>query len=187
MSNEKLHLTTAQIKRYKRDILLNYFVSGGAAFVIIGALGKIQHYGWADYVLPIAMGVEALIFVVYAFIKPDIHVESSVEGVTDEVNNAELILELKAVKETVSEVAANLSLLNSSTQGFKNLNTEFQKMSDTVHELNGMYSKLNEVANSMTSTAADAQRAKDQMSTLADNLTKLNQVYSNMISAMQPK
>ena len=50
--------------------LLNIFVCVGAAIVIIGALFKIQHYALADVTLPIGLGTEALIFLVYAILPP---------------------------------------------------------------------------------------------------------------------
>lgn len=39
----------------------------GAAVVILGAMGKIMHYEWANTMLPIGLGTEAVIFVLYAF------------------------------------------------------------------------------------------------------------------------
>lgn len=39
----------------------------GAAVVILGAMGKIMHYDWADVMLPVGLGTEALIFILYAF------------------------------------------------------------------------------------------------------------------------
>lgn len=39
----------------------------GAAIVILGAMGKIMHYDWADVALPLGLGTEALIFILYAF------------------------------------------------------------------------------------------------------------------------
>lgn len=42
----------------------------GASVVIIGALGKINHYSWAPVVLPIGMGVEAFLFALGCLDKP---------------------------------------------------------------------------------------------------------------------
>jgi gliding motility-associated protein GldL len=50
--------------------LMKHFFGWGAAIVIIGALFKIQHYPGSDIMLPIGLGLEALIFVVMIFI-PD--------------------------------------------------------------------------------------------------------------------
>lgn len=59
--------------------LMKHFFGWGAAIVIIGALFKIQHYPGSDIMLPIGLGLEALIFVVMIFI-PD-HAEYDWERV----------------------------------------------------------------------------------------------------------
>ena len=46
--------------------LKNLLIGLGAAFIIIGALGKIMHYEWGNIVLPAAMVWEATIFIVQA-------------------------------------------------------------------------------------------------------------------------
>ena len=63
--------------------LLNIFVCFGASIVIIGALFKIQHYPGASIFLPIGLGTEALIFVVYGLLPPPDagHVEAPLEKV----------------------------------------------------------------------------------------------------------
>jgi gliding motility-associated protein GldL len=49
---------------------MKWFFGWGAAIVIVGALFKIQHYPGSDIMLPIGLGLEALIFVVMIFV-PD--------------------------------------------------------------------------------------------------------------------
>lgn len=49
------------------DRFVPTFYALGAAVVILGAMGKIMHYEWADIALPLGLGTEALIFVLYAF------------------------------------------------------------------------------------------------------------------------
>ncbi|MFN3588793.1 MAG: gliding motility protein GldL [Spirosomataceae bacterium] len=56
------------------DKFIPFFYSVGASVVILGALGKIMHYDWASWMLPVGLGTEAVIFLVYAlqaFLRPD--------------------------------------------------------------------------------------------------------------------
>ena len=78
-------------------------------------------------------------------------------------------------------------MINSSTDGLKNLNNQFLSMSKTIEEMNHFYGSLKEMSTAMSSTVNEAARTKEQMTQLADNLTQLNQVYSKMIHAMQGK
>ncbi len=50
--------------------IMKHFFGWGAAIVIVGALFKIQHYPGSDIMLPVGLGLEALIFIVMIFI-PD--------------------------------------------------------------------------------------------------------------------
>jgi gliding motility-associated protein GldL len=56
------------------DKIIPFFYGAGASVVILGALGKIMHYDWANFMLPIGLGTEAAIFLIYAFqsfLRPD--------------------------------------------------------------------------------------------------------------------
>lgn len=57
--------------------VLKHFFGWGAAIVIIGALFKIMHYPGSDIMLPVGLGLEALIFVVMIFVPdhPEYHWE----------------------------------------------------------------------------------------------------------------
>jgi len=57
------------------DKYIPFFYSIGAAIVILGAMGKIMHYDWAGWMLPIGLGTEVVIFVIYAlqsFLRPSV-------------------------------------------------------------------------------------------------------------------
>jgi gliding motility-associated protein GldL len=49
---------------------MKHFFGWGAAIVIVGALFKIQHYPGSDIMLPVGLGLEAVIFIVMIFV-PD--------------------------------------------------------------------------------------------------------------------
>lgn len=48
------------------DRIIPFIYSAGAAVVIVGAMGKIMHYDWASWMLPLGLSVEAVIFLLYA-------------------------------------------------------------------------------------------------------------------------
>ena len=50
--------------------IMKHFFGWGAAIVIVGALFKIQHYPGSDIMLPVGLGLEAVIFIVMIFV-PD--------------------------------------------------------------------------------------------------------------------
>ncbi len=164
--------------------LVNIFISLGAAVVIIGALAKIIHLSWADWALIVGLLTEATIFVIYAFLPPP-PVDHGGGG--GNLDATELVHALSSVQKTVQSVSDNLGMINSSTEGLKNLNNQFLSMSKTIEEMNNFYGSLKEMSTSMNATVNEAARTKEQMTQLADNLTQLNQVYSKMIHAMQGK
>lgn len=169
----------------RTNVIINFVISLGAAIVIIGALAKIIHLSWANYALVVGLLTEAIIFVIYAFLPPPPVDHGGTVGV--DVDTTELVNALNRVETTVGDVASNLGLINSSTEGLKNLNQQFLAMSKTVEEVNQFYGNLKDLTASMSSSTSEALRTKEQLTALADNLTKLNQVYSNMIHAIQGK
>lgn len=171
----------------KTNKIVNVVISLGAAVVIIGAMAKIIHLSWADWALIVGLLTEAGIFVIYAFLPPPPvdHGGGAVGG--GEVNATELVNALNNVQKTVQDVSTNLGMINSSTEGLKNLNNQFLSMSKTIEEMNHFYGSLKEMSTAMNATVNEAARTKEQMTQLADNLTQLNQVYSKMIHAMQGK
>ena len=53
----------------KTNKIVNVVFSLGAAVVIIATLAKILHLSWADYALITGFVTEAVIFVIYAFLR----------------------------------------------------------------------------------------------------------------------
>lgn len=171
----------------KTNKIVNVIISLGAAVVILGALAKIIHLSWADWALIVGLLTEAGIFVIYAFLPPPPVDHGSGTGGTSNLNATELVNALNSVQKTVQEVSNNLGMINSSTEGLKQLNNQFLSMSKTIEEMNHFYGSLKDMSTAMSSTVNEAARTKEQMTQLADNLTQLNQVYSKMIHAMQGK
>jgi len=58
-------------------LVLHKVYSWGAAVVIVGALFKIQHYPGSAVFLPLGLGVEAVIFIIFGMQKPHEEVDWS--------------------------------------------------------------------------------------------------------------
>jgi gliding motility-associated protein GldL len=168
--------------------LLNVFVSGGAAIVIVGALFKIQHYKGADIMLPIGLLLEAAIFVVYAILPPD-----EVAHVKEESKASPL----NSMEEMMAQANINQDNLSKLSASFSKFNTTVEKMSeigDVVKSAGDFSTKTKEATTAMGSVATAVSSATSslgafneasestkqfhgQIQILAKNLTSLNTIY----------
>lgn len=151
----------------------------GAAFVIIGAMGKINHYDWAGQVLPIALCVEALIFAIYAiqsFVRP------TVEYQWDKVY-PELSHEFDGPAPARAQASSNVGLTSKmddmlATSGldagvFDKLKTSFSKLTDTV-------SNLGDITDATVATNEYAGNVKSA----AGKVNEMNSAYGVAVTAM---
>jgi gliding motility-associated protein GldL len=168
--------------------LLNVFVSGGAAIVIVGALFKIQHYKGADIMLPIGLLLEAAIFVVYAILPPDEVAHAKEESKASPLNSME---------EMMAQANINQDNLSKLSANFSKFNTTVEKMSeigDVVKSAGDFSTKTKEATTAMGSVATAVSSATSslgafneasestkqfhgQIQILAKNLTSLNTIY----------
>jgi gliding motility-associated protein GldL len=161
------------------DKLIPFVYSFGAAFVIIGAMGKIMHYSWANVVLPVALCVEALIFFIYAFqafirpnveyqwekVYPELDDEFKGEVAPRAMANAGLGLTAK-----MDDMLANAKM---SPDIFDNLKQGFSKLTDTV-------SNFNDIGSATVATkeyAANVTQASQKVN-------EMNGAYGVAVSAM---
>jgi hypothetical protein len=86
------------MKRFTRETVLNFCFSFGAAIVIFGAWGKIEHHYFADTALTAGLLSECVIFLIYAFTPPK---ASEVGGAPSQPND-----------EVVKEIRTTNSILN---------------------------------------------------------------------------
>ncbi|MDI9364009.1 MAG: gliding motility protein GldL [Flavobacterium sp.] len=135
--------------------LLNFVVCVGAAIVIVGALFKIMHYPWSEYLLPIGLVTEAGIFLVYAFLPPpELGNAPAVEVVTG--NPA-----LKSMEKMLAD--ADITPAN-----LGKLSTGFQKLGSTVDKIG----EIGEVVKSTTDFAAKSKDAATAFSNVSVAVTK---------------
>ncbi len=171
--------------------LLNIFVCTGAAVVIIGALFKIQHYPGSDLFLPIGLGTEALIFLVYAILPP---ADAEHPAPVEQVKGNPALKTMEKMLENADITPANLTKLSS---GFQKLGTTVDKLSDigdvvksttdfnaktkqATDSLGNISNVLTQTATSFASlnTAADGTKQyQTQVQAMTKNLTSINSMY----------
>jgi len=168
--------------------LLNVFVSGGAAIVIVGALFKIQHYKGADIMLPIGLLLEAAIFVVYAILPPDEVAHAKEEGQGSALNSMEEMMAAANInQDNLSKLSANFSKFNTTVE-------KMSEIGDVVKSAGDFSAKTKEATTAMGSVATAVSSATSslgafneasestkqfhgQIQILAKNLTSLNTIY----------
>lgn len=174
----------------KQNIMLNVVVCVGAAIVIIGALFKIQHYPGSNILLPVGLGIEAVIFLIYAFVPPDEDHAPAAVGVAG--NPA-----LKDMEKMLKEADITPANLGRLSDGFKKLGSTVEKMGEIsdVVKATGDYTKntreaaeaLNAVKNasntaatamgSLNTASESTQQFHNQLQVMTKNLGSLNTIY----------
>lgn len=166
------------LKPKKKDRILNFVYSFGASIVILGALFKINHYEigpiTGSMVLAIGLGVEAIIFAIFAFdppaadyewerVYPELTDENAVPAVRKksqalEVKEAEISLS-KKLDEMLKEAKLDASLIASLRTGIEN------------------FGKAVEDINKTADAAVATQKYGDQLALAANHMESLNALY----------
>jgi gliding motility-associated protein GldL len=168
------------------DKFIPFFYSIGAAVVIVGALGKIMHYSWAGILLPVGLGTEALIFVIYALqtflrpessyqwekVYPELSDDFKGELPTKSMHAAPAGLGLTA---KMDDMMANAKITPDIFDGLK---SSFQSLSSTVNNMgeianatvatNEYSSKVREAAGKITEMNGSLGTAFSSLSTISD-------------------
>jgi len=171
---------------------LNVFVCFGASVVIIGALFKIQHYPGAGIFLPIGLGTEALIFIVYGLLPPPDagHAEAPLEQVKG--NTA-----LKTMEKMLSEADITPTNLGKLSEGFKKLGStvnnfgeigdvvkntadfgvKTKQAADSLGSISGAVTQATTALSGFNSSAEGTKQFHVQIQSLTKNLTSMNTMY----------
>ncbi|WP_304235018.1 gliding motility protein GldL [Jiulongibacter sediminis] len=149
----------------------------GAAFVIIGAMGKIMHYDWAGTLLPVALCVEALIFAIYAvqsFVRPTVEYQwDKVYPELSEDYSGPIATKNTSNVGLTSKMDDMLGSAGVDSSVFDKLKDGFTKLTDTV-------SNLGEISDATVATkeyASNVQAASQKVG-------EMNSAYGVAVSAM---
>jgi gliding motility-associated protein GldL len=186
----------------------------GAAVVILGALFKIQHWTFADEMLIVGLGTEAIIFFFSAFEKPHAEYDWSLvypelAGMNDEqspVRELDNMLEKAKVDgDLIKSLGEGLQKVNQAANGIgsvvdiadstKEYSVQVSAAAKKLENINSLYEAqitssaeqteaTRRMAANMTSSLDNAEQMKVELEMLSTNLNALNGVYGNMLNAM---
>ena len=179
----------------------NLMIGVGAAFVLAGALFKLESWEGASEMLILGMGIEVFIFLMLGVLgpEPDYYWHKLYPGLEDYhsrmapltagniQNNMEEYKPLHGdvVERQLGGMLTELQNVSKSMVALKSLQeVDFSGTSDQMKNMSNFYAKMNEAMSDMAKASADVTAYKDQMAALNKNLGSLNTVYGNMLSAM---
>ncbi len=171
------------VQASKKDVRLNFFYSIGAAIVILGALCKINHYSLGPLdgstILLIGMGMEVIVFTIFAFDKPKGEYEW--EQVYPELANGAPVAK-KAQK--IVEEGDNVSLSQKLDKMLNEAKLDVSLMEKLRSGIENFGSAVNEI-NKTTSAAAATQQYGDQLALAANHMESLNALYQVQLESGQ--
>ncbi len=181
----------------------------GAAVVIVGALFKIMHWPFANEMLILGMGTEAVIFVISAF--EPIHQEVDWSLVYPELAGMEpdekksakdsskgsisqqldqMLVEAKVGPELISSLGTGLQSLSDNVKGMSNLASasvatneyteNVQKASKNLEGVTASYNKAIDAMNSLASISEGTKAYQEQMESINTEIGKLSRNISSL-------
>jgi uncharacterized membrane-anchored protein YhcB (DUF1043 family) len=184
----------------------NFLIGVGAAFVLAGALFKIESWNYASEMLILGMGIEAFIFLFLGIIgpEPDYYWDKLYPGLADydatiqpltaggSVGAVTPQLNGEVVEQQLGGMLMELQGMSRSLGSLKALQeADFSGVSDQVKSMTSFYGKLNEAMADLADSVEDTKQYKAQLGELNKNISTLNNsyaslsnVYGNIIGAM---
>lgn len=177
----------------------NLMIGVGAAFVLAGALFKLESWEFASEMLILGMGIEIFIFLMLGVLGPDndyywdklypglADYDSRIQPLTaGGVSQPDIVpLHGDVIERQLGGMLTELQSMSKSMGALKALQEiDFSGTQDQVKSMSNFYTKLNEAMSDMAKSADDVKAYKDQMAGLNKNLGSLNTVYGNMLAAM---
>lgn len=176
----------------------NLMIGVGAAFVLAGALFKLESWEGASEMLILGMGIEIFIFLMLGIIGPDkdyywdklypglADYHAHVQPLTADLSNEEFKpLHGDVIERQLGGMLTELQSVSKSMGALKALQeVDFSGTSEQMKTMSNFYTKMNEAMADMVRSSEDVKSYKDQLASLNQNLGSLNTVYGNMLSAM---
>lgn len=189
------------IKTKTFKYLKNLMIGVGAAFVLAGALFKLESWEGASEMLIIGMSIEIFIFLMLGLLGPDpdyywdklypglSQYDSRIQPLTagPQQNNFEEYKPLHGdvVERQLGGMLTEMQSMSKSLGALKSLQeVDFSSTQAQMQTMNNFYTKMNEAMSEMTKSTEDVKAYGAQLSSLNKNLGSLNSVYGNMLNAM---
>jgi len=172
--------------------LLNIFVCVGASIVIIGALFKIQHYAIADITLPIGLGTEALIFLVYAILPPpdaghSVAPVEQVKGNTALKTMEKMLSEADITPTSLAKLGDSFKKLDSTVSNIGEIgdvvkstadfSTKTKAASESLSAITGAFNQTTAAFATLGNAADATKQFHSQVQNLTKNLSSINTIY----------
>lgn len=182
--------------------LKNLLIGVGAAFVLAGALFKLESWEGASEMLIVGMSIEIFIFLMLGILgpDPDYYWDKLYPGLSDYGSRIQPItaggaapvnmeefkpLHGDVVERQLGGMLTELQSMSKSMGALKALQeVDFSGTQEQIKSMSNFYQKMNEAMSDMAKSAEDVKAYKDQLGALNKNLGSLNSVYGNMLSAM---
>lgn len=181
--------------------LKNLLIGVGAAFVLAGALFKLESWEGASEMLIVGMSIEIFIFLMLGLLgpDPDYYWDKLYPGLADYNSRIQPLsagptqtnieeykpLHGDVVERQLGGMLTELQSMAKSMGALKSLQeVDFSGTSEQIKTMNSFYGRLNEAMADMNKSADDVKAYKEQMASLNKNLGSLNTVYGNMLGAM---
>lgn len=180
----------------------NLIIGVGAAFVLAGALFKIESWPFASEMLILGMGIEAFIFFFLGVVgpEPDYYWDKLYPGLADYDSSIQPLiaggatptLNGEVVEKQLGGMLTELQGMSRSMGSLKALqDADFSGTADQVKSMSNYYAKMNEAMADLADSVEDTKQYKAQLTELNKNIASLNNsysslssVYGNMIGAM---
>lgn len=170
----------ASDQKKKLKTILSRIYGWGASIVILGALFKINHYAYADEMLLIGLGTEAIIFFISGFEKP--HIETDWSLVYPELRDGEsgthtpkvtqqldsLLKDANVDEQLIGSLASGLRNLSDNTSKLKDVSNASLATNEYVEKMRSAASSVNELSNSYKKTSESLDKdiqVNDEFST----------------------
>lgn len=165
------------------DRFIPTFYALGAAVVILGAMGKIMHYEWADIALPVGLGTEAFIFVLYAFqsfFRPT--TEYSWEKVYPELSSDYAgELPTASSRAMASSQGAGLTAKMDDMLANAKISPDiFDNLKSGIQSLTGQVSKMSDLSDATVATTEYAKNVKNA----SQQVGEMNKAYGVAVTSM---
>lgn len=176
----------------------NLAIGVGAAFVLAGALFKLESWEGASEMLILGMSIEVVIFLMLGILppEPDYYWHKLYPGLDDYHARLQPLtagaqqdmgtpLHGDVIERQLGGMLTEMQSMSKSMGALKALQeVDFSGTSDQIKTMSNFYTKMNEAMSDMAKSAEDVKSYKDQLGALNQNLGSLNTVYGNMLSAM---
>lgn len=159
------------------DKIIPFFYGAGASVVILGALCKIQHYEGFGWMLPVGLGVEAAIFLIYAFqsfLRPS--AEYQWEKVYPELSDT-YQGELPKKSNQGAGLTAKMDDMLANARITPDI---FDGLKTGIQSLTGQVSKMADLTDATVATSDYAKNVK----TASGQVSAMNNAYGTAITAM---